>query len=47
MKIVNVRKDGTVEESMSNVTVPKEIVENVVKIIERKERKKNGGKVDL
>ena len=40
MAVINIRKDGTVIEDMSKVTVPEEIVKNIVKICEG--RKQDG-----
>ncbi len=40
MAVINILKDGTIVDDMSKVTVPKEVIENIVKIIEQKERRK-------
>lgn len=40
MAVINIRKDGTVIEDMSKVTVPEEIVKNIAKICEG--RKQDG-----
>ena len=37
MAIINVRKDGTVIEDMSKVVVPKDIVQAVSRILNRKD----------
>lgn len=37
MAIINVRKDGTVIEDMSKVTVPKDIVQAVSRILNRQD----------
>lgn len=39
MAIINILKDGTVVDDMSKVTVPKEMIEKIVKIVEGKERR--------
>lgn len=47
MKVTNILKDGTVVKNMATITVPKEIVENVVNIAQRKpikEKNQNGNK---
>lgn len=47
MKVINIRKDGTVVEDISKVIVPKEIVESVANIAKRKptkEKIQNGNK---
>lgn len=36
MEIINIRKDGTIVDDMSKVTVPKEIVESALKILQKK-----------
>lgn len=38
MAIINTLKDGTVVEDMSTVTVPEEVVKNIIEILERKEK---------
>lgn len=40
MAVINILKDGTIVDDMSKITVPKEVIENIVKIIEQKERRK-------
>ena len=46
MAVININKNGTVIEDMSKVTVPKEIVEAVANITQKKKengrRKKHG-----
>ena len=37
MAIINILKDGTVVDDMSKVTLPKEVTERVVEILQRKE----------
>ena len=39
MKVINIRKDGTVIDDMSDVTVPKDIAESVIKIIQERRKK--------
>lgn len=39
MAVINIRKDGTVVEDMSKVVIPKETIEQIMKILERKARK--------
>lgn len=41
MTVVNILKDGTVVKDLSTITVPKEIVENVMNIAKRKTIKEN------
>lgn len=36
MAVINIRKNGTVVDDMSKVVVPKEIVEAVARIVNRK-----------
>lgn len=40
MTVINILKDGTIVDDMSKVTVPKEIVENMIRIMmnNKKER---------
>ena len=38
MAVINIRKDGTVVDDMSKVTVPKEVVQRIVAIANRKEK---------
>lgn len=38
MAVINIRKDGTVVEDMSDVIIPKDIIEQIMKIAERKAR---------
>lgn len=45
MAIRNILKDGTVIEDMSKVTVPEEVVKNIIKICEG--RKQNGNQLNL
>jgi hypothetical protein len=40
MAVINILKDGTIVDDMSKITVPKEIVENVARVIERREHEK-------
>lgn len=44
MAVINILKDGTVVDDLSKVTVPKEIVENLIKIIKSKEKNNEYGK---
>lgn len=39
MAVKNILKDGTVVEDMSKVVIPKETIEQIMKILERKEKK--------
>lgn len=39
MAVINILKNGTVIDDMSKVTVPKEIMQNIAAIAERKEEK--------
>ena len=41
MVIINILNDGTVVDDMSKVTVPNEIVEHMIRILERKGDKRN------
>lgn len=45
MAVINIRKDGTIVKDMSNVTVPKEIMESIAAIAAQKGEK--NGKSDL
>ena len=38
MAVINILKNGTVVDDMSKVTVPKEVVEKLAAIAQRKER---------
>lgn len=38
MTIINILKDGTVVDDMSKVTVPKDVIEKTISIMQRKER---------
>ena len=38
MAVINILKNGTVVDDMSKVTVPKEVVEKLAAITQRKER---------
>lgn len=38
MAVVNILKNGTVVEDMSTVTVPEEVVKNIIEVLERKEK---------
>ena len=38
MAVINIRKDGTVVEDMSKVVIPKETIEQIMKIKERMDR---------
>lgn len=40
MAVINIMKDGTIIDDMSTVIIPKEKVEEIVKIIEQREREK-------
>ncbi len=44
MAVINIRKDGTVVEDMSEVIIPKDIIEQIMKIAERKARE-NGNDI--
>lgn len=40
MAVINILKDGTVVEDMSQVTVPQEKIEQIMKMVEKKGEKK-------
>ena len=42
MAVVNILKNGTVVEDMSTVTVPREVVQNILKICQSKEGERSG-----
>lgn len=42
MAVINILKDGTVVEDMSQVTVPQEKIEQIMKMVEKKGEKSNG-----
>jgi len=44
MTIINILKDGTVVDDMSKVTVPKEVTERIMVILQRSERKSGENK---
>lgn len=38
MAVINILKNGTVVEDMSTVTVPEEVVKNIIEVLEQKEK---------